>query len=250
MKRITFQLSLLMLINALWAGNAFAQQAQADSTNLQSSIDHTVSNFYFTIGQESRLYNGQEYHGYDQIIKGNALFPLNAQTWSQGEVTYDGIHYKNVPLIYDIFKDVVVVLLYNHFSTYSLIAERVHDFDLMGHHFIRLNVDSIPNDKAGLVTGFYDQVYGGKTQVVARWTKSIQHSSSQVNILETYFTDSHDYYLRKGNTWYKVNSQGAFLNVLKDKKPALQKYLRDNNVRFKDNPEVAMAMLAGYYDKL
>jgi len=250
MRKLTLPVCLLFFLTSFLAGRSSAQQAQTDSAALQSSIDHTAASFYTAIGQESRLYNGPEYHGYDRIIKGNALFPLDAQTWAQGEVTYDGVHYKGVPIEYDIYKDMVIVLLYNHFSMYSLLNERVHDFDLMGHHFVRISADSLVNDKAGILTGYYDQLYGGKTEVLARWTKSIQHSAAQVNVLETYFTENHDYYLRKGKTYYKVNSQSAFMNALKDKKPALQKYLRDNNMKFRQNPEVAMAALAAYYDKL
>ena len=196
------------------------------------------------------MYDGKEYYYYDRVIKGTPLFPLNAQSWETGEVTYDGFRYQGVPMMYDIYQDIVVVLLYNHFSMYSLINERVTDFSFSGHHFVRINTDSIPDDKSGLTTGFYEQLYAGKSQVVARHVKTIQHNASTENSLETYFLEAHDYFLKKGKTWYKVNSQGALFSVLKDKKQPLQKYLKENNIVFGDNPELALAMAAAYYDRL
>lgn len=238
-----------VLFSMFLAGNAFGQQAQNENGGLQASLNQTASDFYIAIGQESRLYNGTEYHPYSPRIKGTPYFPLDAQTWATGEVTYDGVLYKGVPMMYDIVKDVVVALLYNHFSMYTLIDDRVQDFSFSGHHFVRISADSLVNDKSGISTGFYDQIYSGKLEVVAKWSKTIQQTSSSSTTLESYFTDTHDYYLRKGNTYYKVNSQSTFLNALKDKKAALQQYLRSNKIKFKQNPELAMIALATYYDK-
>jgi hypothetical protein len=250
MKIRTLKVIAFLLLSTLWAGKSFGQEAPGDSINHQTSFGQVVSNFYIAIGQESRLYNGPEYHPYDRNIKGSALFPLDAETWATGKVNYDGIDYEGVPLMYDIYKDVLVALLYNHFSMYILQSDRVRDFTFSGHHFIRINADSLVNDRADISTGFYEQLYKGKTAVLVKWVKTIQHSTSITTILETYFIENHDFYLLKGNTYYKVNSKGAFLDALKDKKPALQKYLKDNHINFRQDPATAMAILAAYYDRI
>lgn len=251
MKKTYSKQAFLLLIGALLAGRLFGQEAQSDSVNLQNTKDGIVSNFYLAIGQQSRLYNGMEYFPYDRSIKGTALFPLNAETWATGEVTYDGLLYKGVPMMYDIYKDKLVVLLYNHFTAFTLLDDRVHDFSFSGHRFVRVNADSIANDKSGISTGFYDQLYNGnKVEVLAKRVKTIQNSTNISATLETYFLENHSYYVRKGNTYYKVGSQGSFLNVMKDKKAVIQKYMKDNNLRFRSDPEGVMAAVASYYDKL
>jgi len=68
-------------------------------------------------------------------------------------------------------------------------------------------------------------------------------------LLLVYYTDK-NYYLKKGGVYYEVNSRGKFLDVLQDKKKELKKYLKDNNISYGDNPELAMAALATYYDSL
>jgi hypothetical protein len=184
------------------------------------------------------------------MIKGNALFPLNATTWATGEVTYDGFLYKGVPLMYDIYKDVLVSLLYNHFSMYTLLGERVRDFSFSGHHFVRVDADTLKNDKSGISTGFYDQLYAGKIELLAKRIKNMQNSTNVASATETYFLEKNEYYLRKGNTYYRVGGKGSFLNALKDKKPALQKYMKENSIDFGSDAESAMAALAAYYDKV
>ncbi|MBS1532430.1 MAG: hypothetical protein JSU01_19160 [Bacteroidetes bacterium] len=248
MKRIIRQLTFICFLGFAVAGKASGQSAQTDTS--RHALANVISYFYLNIGQQSRLYDGHEYIGYDPHIKGNALYPLDAQTWALGKVTYDGFVYKNVPMMYDIYKDVLVALLYNHFSSYALLSERVSDFSFSGHHFVRVNADALVNDKSGITTGFYDQLYGGRTEVLAKRVKTVQNSTNQTLALETYFIEANDYYIRKGGAYYKVSGQGSFLNLLKDKKPELQKYIKDSGFKFRTDPELAMARLAAYYDQI
>lgn len=248
MNKLILKVSITCALGILCISKTYAQALQSDSTYSQNVIAQTINDFNKAIDQQSRLYNGHEYQGYDRVIKGNALFPLDAQTWEAGEVNYDGITYAHIPMMYDIYKDVVVVLLYNKFSQYTLLKERVHDFTLSGHHFVRVETDSLSNP--GISTGFYDQLYDdGKVGVLAKRVKTIQ-TSTVLTTLETYFVEKHDYYLKKGNTYYSISNQRSFLNALKDKKKLLQQYIRDNNIRFKDDPEAVMPRLAAYYSHL
>ena len=250
MKKCILKISILYFLSAVFIGKSFGQSALGDSSSLQTSVTPTIANFYKSIGQQSRLYNGHEYQPYDPHIKGNALFPYDVQSLESGEVNYDGIVYKNIPMMYDIYKDVVVVLLYNKFSMFSLLSNKVHDFTFDNHHFVRVEADSISNNSSNITTGFYDQLYGGKIEVLAKRAKTLQNSTSTTAILEIYFTVTNDYYFRKGNTYYKVRGKSSVLNVLKDKKSALQQYIRENNIKFGKDPEDAMAKIASYYDHL
>jgi len=227
-------------------GRSFAQANLPDSASLQIAS----ANFYKAIGQESRLYNGHEYQPYDPQIRNNAFFPYDAKTWAIGEVDYDNITYRGVPMMYDVYKDAVVVQLYNRFSMFTLLSERVQNFSFSGHHFIRIEADQIADNKAELTTGFYDQLYAGKIEILAKRRKTLQNSSNAVAAPETFFSETNDYYLKKGNVYYKIGSKGAILKLLKDKKGELQKHIKQNNIRFGDDPEFAMVKIASYYDQI
>jgi hypothetical protein len=220
--------------------------AQAPTDSL--AVNKTIIYYNKAIGEQSRLYNGSEYPLPDPNITGNAFFQDNSNL-RPGAVMYDGVYYTNVPIAYDLYRDVVVALLYNGFSKYSLVSDKVSDFYLADHHFIRIKADPLAvNGK--LKPGFYDQIYGGKTTILVKRSKTIQTSSSGEKKIETFFQPSTDYYIKKDGSYYKFSGKGAMLNILKDQKKQLQQYLKDNQIRFKDNVELSMQKIADYYDHL
>jgi hypothetical protein len=245
---ITKPLLCFFIASLFLSDRILGQTVTGDSITQKNAIGHVIENYNTAIGQMSRLYNGPEYEFYDPVIKGNAFF-MDITEFRPGSVIYDGFQYTKVPMMYDINKDLLVVLLYNNFSKYSLLNSRVQSFDFLGRHFVYAANDSL-NTGSSIGSGFFDQVYGGNIQVLLKWSKSIQSTSTQTT-LETFFTTAKkNYYLKKGNSYYSVGSQGSFLNVLKDKKKELQQYIKASKIKFKDNPEQAMYMIAEQYDQL
>jgi hypothetical protein len=143
----------------------------------------------------------------------------------------------------------VVVLLPSHISKFSLIKERVKSFYFLGNHFININTDTLASNTA-LSSGYYNQLYNGKCELLGKYSKSIQTTTNNISGLESYFNLSKNYYIRKNNIYSSIGGQRALLNVLKDKKKDLKKYIKANNIIFGDNPEEAMVKIATYYDHL
>lgn len=218
----------------------------------QTGIDSTglslvVANYNTAIGEQSHLYNGPEYEFYDPTIKGNA-YVFDNKSFTTGSVRYGAAVYRDIPMLYDLNKDVVVVLLYNHFTKFSLLSERVPEFWLLNHHFIRLNTDS--TGKAALATGFYDQLYQGrKIGIIVKRAKSIQTSTGN-NTVESYFSETKDYYVKKEGNYFSFSGKGGLLDIFKDKKKELRKYIRTNDIDFRENFERAVVNVATYYDQL
>ena len=214
----------------LYSRSSFAQNAPADSSSQQNAFNNALALYYGSIGDQSPLYNGPEYYFYDPLIKGTAYF-LDIRSFTPGSVYYDGALYTGVPMIYDLFSDKVAVLLYNHFSKFSLLSERVKSFDFLDHHFVNIKVDTIDN-KGGLKTGFYDELYNAKTQVLVRREKDIQINTSGSTGPQSYFNAKISYFFRKKNAYYSISSQGALIDILKDKKKATAAiYLGANKIK-------------------
>jgi hypothetical protein len=190
------------------------------------------------------LYNGREYLPANPTIKGNAFF-LDSTKFTPGRVSYDGLSYMGVPMLYDINKDQVVVLLYNKFIKMVLLQKLTKDFDFLGHHFINIMPDSIGNNSV-VSAGYYDEIYNGKTKVLIKRYKGIQTNSSA----ETYFEFSREIFIKKNYEYYSTSSQGALLNALKDKRKELQQYISANKIKFRKDPEGAMVKIVSYYDHL
>ncbi|MBB6110299.1 hypothetical protein SAMN05421821_106107 [Mucilaginibacter lappiensis] len=223
------------------------QTSSADTSEQRIAMVHIADAYNTAIGQQSRLYNGPEYELYNPNIKGNAYFQ-DVNKFSPGTVNYDGLFFKDVPMMYDLNKDVVVVLLYNKFSMYTLLNERLEHFDLFSHHFVNIIADSLQTN-AGINAGFYDELYHGNVVVLAKYSKSLQTTSIS-NTIDTYFSSSKSFFLKKGNNYYSISGQAALLDILKDKKKELQQYIKANKIKYRRAPEEAMVAIAGRYDEL
>jgi hypothetical protein len=241
--------SLLWFFAGILITSSAAAQSEADSaSNGHKLYAHIEDNFYNAIGLQSRLYNGEKYGFYSPQIKGNAYLMDNDQ-WNKGNILYDGFWYKNVDMLYDLYKDVVVISLYKNFFKLSLINEKVNCFDVLGHHFIYIKANSSVINP--LQAGYYDQLYCGKIQVLCKRSKSIQETHSLSGSIDSYFLSSTDYYIYKNGKYFTVNSKGAFLDALKDKKKDIQQFMSANKLKIKkDTKELAMVKIAAYYDQL
>ncbi|MFI5158215.1 MAG: hypothetical protein ACHQF4_05075 [Sphingobacteriales bacterium] len=239
---------LLFLIVCCVKSTVLAQMVDNSLRAKQTTVYADVErDFYKKIGPQSRLYNGMQHDQYDPHIKGNAYFN-DIDSLTKGSVFYDGYLYTNENMMYDIYKDEVVIVIYNNFMRISLISEKVRDFDLLNQHFIYLKND--PANSNSLKSGFYDELYGGKIQVLSKKTKSIQNSTDYTGNITPYFLPAKDYYLLKNGKYYTVNSQGAFLDALSDHKKEVKQFIRSNSIKFKKAPEQAMTAIAAYYDHL
>ncbi|WP_374950749.1 hypothetical protein [Mucilaginibacter sp.] len=248
MNRTFFKMLPACVLVVCGALSASSQNLQSDTDLRQSVFDNTVANYLTAIGDQSRLYNGPEYNFYDAVIKGNAYFG-DVNNFTPGAVEYDGFPYKNVPMLYDINKDLVAILLPNKSAKISLLSERVQSFDWLGHHFVYINTDTLKNDK-GVTAGFYDQLYQGKTSILVKRSKSIQNASNSTGSIETYFNATKNIYVKKSGNYTSVSSEGDLLSVFKDKKKELKQYIGTNQIKFKDDQEQAMMKVAAYYDQI
>lgn len=245
MRNFVFIAAISGFLSVIISGKTFSQ-AISESSSQQIALNKAVSLFNISQGTSSPVYNGPEYYLYSPAIKGNAYFK-DFIDFTAGSVFYDGVQCNGVPMLYDLNADKVVVLAFDHFTLYSLINEKVKSFDFLAHHFISINADTIVNNNLGLKSGFYDELYLGKVQILAKRSKSIQENAGTA---ERHFSYSRDFYIRKNNLYYKSGSLNKILDLLKDRKKELQQYIKSSQIVFRDNPEEAMVKIAAYYDHL
>lgn len=203
------------------------------------------NDFHKALGKQSGIYNGREFEFYHPAIEGSAFFQ-DATFFNSGSVLYGGFVYHDIPLMYDMHKDLVVSLFHDGFSKYSLISEQVSEFKLLDHHFVRIIQDST---RTSLNTGFYDQIYDGKLKILVKRYRELKEESS-INDLKNIFRENNKYYLKKDQNYYNVGSVKAFMKLFKERKSQLQRVLKDADVNFRKEPERALVLLATSYDNL
>jgi len=217
-----------------------AQPATTDSST--ENNQKTIDLFYRSVNENAHLYNGREYIMYDPRVKGNPYF--NALDLQAGSLFYDGTLYQNVPMLYEIMGEQVVIRQYNQGVLITLVNEKIDYFNLFNHTFIHITPDS---SNTVISNGFYDRLYNGNTVVFAKRQKII---TEDPNTFERSFTEKDRYFIYKSGEYHSVSDRGDILNVFKDKKKDIAKYLRQNKINFKKAPEYAMVKMAEYYDQL
>ena len=235
----------------LFLKSASGQAIGQDTTVLQAALANANAVYTKAIGEQLPLNNGPEYNFYNSLkIKGSAYFM--EMGFTPAAVYYDGAEYKGVPLLYDLYKDQLAAILFDQYSKYLLINDRVQYFDLLGHHFININADTLSNNTA-IKTGYYEELYHGRSEALSKRYKLIQNYTSTTGAQEaySYFTATkEDFFIRKDNVYYRVSSKRELLDILKGKRKQLQQYIKTNKIKFNEDSGHALADVAGYYDQI
>ena len=235
MKKFKGILYLFLLF--FYSGTIHAQNSY-DSAYIKAVAVYTKA-----IGVNAHLYNGSEYIDYDHRITGNPFF--GDLYFTSGSIVFDGILYTDVKMFYDILNDDVVIKNYN--DTALLLAKnKISSFTFAGHYFIRVSADS---SDAEIKSGFYEVLYDGRTKLFAKRKKEITEKIA-LQYSESSFTEHNDYYILKNDIFYPANDKGSALNVMKNKKSELTKFIHQNKLKFKKTLEFSLIKTVAYYDSL
>ncbi|MBS1664444.1 MAG: hypothetical protein JST68_25590 [Bacteroidetes bacterium] len=226
-----------LLISLVLAPHAHAQTNSPQPTPTDNAILlYTRSN-----AAEAHLYNGTLYAGYDRQAQGYPFFQSNSAL--SGSLTYDGVLYPQVPLYYDLEKDIVVIPDKKNSAQIRLLSEKLSSFTVDGHTFIHLLPDSTEKDAPA--EGFYELLYKGKATALARHKKQVQSFGKPEDNL-TRYQQYDSWYLERDGKYYTIRNQRDLTNTLGKN---LKDYLKKNNISFKKNPADALTKAAAFYSQ-
>jgi hypothetical protein len=220
-----------------------AQDSVADSTYAKAAYNNAVTSYYKYTDKQARLYNGFLHIGYSHKIEGNAYYLDN--TWKTGTVVYDGLSFPGTNMMYDIYKDELVIQHF-HRLMLTLHNEKIKEFSWEGHRFIRHVRDSV--EKGSPATGFYEELYNGKTNLLARRQKLLEEIVTDV--LEQKFISKNFYYIKRDNAWYAVKTLKELRAILKEKSKEIRQHLRKNKIKYRKERERALILAVQHFDEL
>jgi hypothetical protein len=221
--------------------SAFGQLTQADSSQYHTTENEIdLSNDFVQL--PSHLYNGIEYVNYDSQIDGHQFF--ESPVLEEGSVRYNGILYRNVPMVYDIMKDELAIEHFYKYYKISLISERISQFSLLNHTFVRL----VTNNQANIRTGFYEKLYDGQVKVLAKRSKIMDEEIVHQRVKRR-FVQKDRYYVYKDKAYYEVKNKKGAIRILKDRKKEIRKFLQQHQAQF-TTLEQALVGISQFYDTL
>ena len=214
--------------------------------NEEFAIQHARKIYIASLSEQAGIYNGPEYIGYPHRAQEGHPFFLSSDV-QKGDIRYDGELYEAVPMWYDLARKEVVIQYADNFSKISLHKERVSDFSISGHHFINIQSDSV---KSSLERGIYDQIYNGKSQVLVQRSKSFLKDTNTDGIRLNFSGEKTNIFIRSGEIYKSVSSQKSVLNALGKFEKEILAHLKQGKIKFRNEREKAIILIAAYYDQL
>jgi hypothetical protein len=127
----------------------------------------------------------------------------------------------------------------------QLVQNRVDEFMLSGHHFV--NKKEL-TDSTTFRSRFYELLYNGPTQVLARRSKELIERIEESQEIK-YFKESSQIFIVLAGKPFKVNNKRDMLRTLKSKKSILKGYIRENHL-FVNDKENSIIQLTQYFDRI
>ncbi len=223
---------LILLTSALLFLGGFSLPAQDNADMLSRQQALLYQKWYDSQKNQSGIYNGREYLDYTRLLKeGHAFFDTTVAL--TGSVRYNQVTYENIQLMLDLITDELIVRHFNNIFLIQLVKDKVDWFNIKGHHFEHLGRDM------GLSPGFYDRVYDGNNiKMYVRRRKMIQEVIQHMTIEKIVHPEDR-YYIVKDGQFHTVRSKSSVIKLLGNKRQ-LNQSLRQNNIRFKANRELAI----------
>lgn len=217
-------------------------QTRSDTGSYHRSLTHLASIYKNEMGADSRLYTGAQYMATGQRAKGSVFFL--ADTALPGSVQYHGEWYENIPLQYDLLADQVLIKDYTHSYDIQLTKEKVQHFFLGSHEFVYID----PDPSSAAPGGYYEWLYKGTPSLFVRHEKKVVLPSNPED--PAFYRQDNSWFLLTGDRLMEVEGKSSLLNLLKDKKDALKKFIRDNHIDFGKDFERALIRTIDYYAQL
>jgi len=237
---IIYMRQLALSLFLLYFFNAAGQPLDSSGKKPNLAADSTINLYFTSVGETSGLYNGRVFYWYP-LMKGHAFYP--SIDWQKGSVLYDGTWYHNLYIMYDIYKD-EIVLKYPNSIPIRLFSERIQEFRLADQNFTRLQ----PDKDNVLKNTFYHVLTEGKVSVLASRQKKIEENIVD-NTLERSFITVDQYYVLKDGRYYLVINQKQLLSLLKDKRQSISQHLRKQKLKYRKEKEMTIVEIAKFYNQ-
>lgn len=234
--------SCLILIAAL-SLNSFSQTIN-DTTFIGTSIVHGIKLYEDYIRGQELFYNGSAYLEPMRSNEQHAFFL--SEEFMVGSITFDGHHFNNLPLLYDITSDQLITET-SSASLLRLSREKLTHFNLAGNYFEKIDNRAVGNSLP--IAGFYHVLYNGPTKVISLRQKTIQERIES-GVLQIYFEERSRYFVLRNGRYYAVNGKASLLKLFKDQKNQVRAFIRKNQIHLKSDRDKAFSSVSMHYDTL
>jgi hypothetical protein len=221
-----FPLLRILLILILFCYGAQAQQQVAFANAI----------FRQSITGSQHLYTGSEFIPY-RSVKGEHPYFLRDELIT-GRIKYDGWWYDQIPMRLDIERNSLIIEYYYNTFLLELDVQKIDEFEIEGKRFVNIKAGLV----SGLIPGFYEILYQGKSLLYQRWSKALHEQIIDNEIKRSYKT-SQEFFVVINNTASKISGIRGMSALMEDHKKEIKAFLKAERNR-------SLESLLEYYDSL
>lgn len=233
---------LVLIVNS----SAFSQQPTKDSLFVARVTENITNNYLSLLKSDAPIFNGKMYRPNSNFDEGTHTLFLNNQ-YTLGSISFDGIHYKDINIMYDLTIDGLILLNFDKVGGLIVFPHRVDYFKLHQHIFINIQPDSL-NIK-NISSGYYDLLVDGKMSFLAKRVKKIQETTNHEKVKRVVYQQD-KYFLLKDEFFYAIKNKKDLLKQLKDSHDQNQEFIKNNKLKFKKKKEESMIQLVKFYESI
>lgn len=220
----------------MWGTGLAARSQPTDSLRAAAMAD-ARSVYRQAVRAQSLINHGIEVGQLPKNIGGS---PYLWEDFIEGNITYDGQAYANIPLQYDAVNEQVLTQHPFGFFEMALVQNQVTAFEVNGQFFQKL---SLP----GGASGFYQVLRSGQVTVLARRRKEMRERLSG-NEVEKSYREIDQFYIQKEGRLYRMHSRKQLWALLGSKKTAIRKKWKQQGLSFGQQKEQALLVAAAMYE--
>ncbi|MEP6553137.1 MAG: hypothetical protein ABJB11_06315 [Ferruginibacter sp.] len=240
-----FKLSFLtfLIIFLFSSSQLLAQLNESDSIFYHAAVSNAKELYRQSEKLQPRLLNGRKYKPYRIAFIGGTPF-FQTDEFIDGSIVYEDNFYDSVKLLYDQVDERIV---FRSEFAIELIAERIKQFSIAGHDFIRLENDSL---NPIVKTGFYEKLYSGSIELYKKEIKKIKENLSSTEGIMGEIELKTNYYVEREGHFYLVKKSNSLFEALGGHKKEVQQFMKANGLKLKRNKDYTLLKIASYYDQL
>jgi hypothetical protein len=172
---------------------------------------------------------------------------LRDKKFEIGNITINGLFYEQVPILYDIHKDLIITFHPLHRQKTIIQAEKINSFSILEPQQIKFVKIEDSFDYGNHNNGFYELVIDGNAQLFCKHFKTV-NSKKETGKYSRIFIEDFDFMLKKGNEFLLVKKRKDVFEFLGLEKKAIQKELKSKDVFFQRSPRAYLSTVTEFFN--
>lgn len=181
------------------------------------------------------LLKGTEYFERYRSINGRHQY-FNTDDFNIGSVIFDGQHYFNIPLKYDVFEEKLLTKDPNTLNAplIELEIDKISEFTIKNHKFINILTNKIDKN---IFTGFFEILYESDSlRLYKKHQKEIIRKTDE-KIVTYQFKDKFSHVVSYKNLNYKLKKSNDLNTIFTNYKQEIKQLSKKHNAIRKSDPD-------------